>query len=141
MPPRVSNASRTWRNCAYFRDKMIAQRLSLNPFKLLHYDINTGELKTFWWYVQPANNLLETFPLTHLNSPAYCNTSIDICSWEDYQQLHDFRYPCCLCPAEAPEDSIKYTECHILRASKSSRQDTGKWIAVCAERACGYFGA
>ncbi|KZP32148.1 hypothetical protein FIBSPDRAFT_944702 [Athelia psychrophila] len=120
MAPSISIARRTRRNCAYFRDKMVAQTLSsLNPFKLLHYDVNTGNLKTFW-------------------CPAYCDTPIDICNWENYRQLHDFRYPCCLCPSEAPGDSMKYTECHILRTKQSSREDLGQWTAVCSERACGY---
>lgn len=37
---------------------------------------------------------------------------------------------------------MQYTECKVLLASKgsSSRRDTGKWIALCAERRCGYYG-
>ncbi|KZP19821.1 hypothetical protein FIBSPDRAFT_955088 [Athelia psychrophila] len=122
MPPALSLPSGTRRNWAYFRGKMTAQTLSLNPFKILHYDMRTGDLKIFW-------------------CPAYCGTSIDICNWDKYRKMHDFRYPCCFCPAEAPEDSMQYTECKVLLASKgsSSRRDTGKWIALCAERRCGYY--
>lgn len=38
---------------------------------------------------------------------------------------------------------MQYTECNILLANKSSssRRGAGKWIALCAERRCGYYGA
>ncbi|KZP09585.1 hypothetical protein FIBSPDRAFT_963878 [Athelia psychrophila] len=106
------------RSYAFFRGKITAQRLSICPGKILHYDAAIGDIVPW-------------------SCPSIYGVAVHPKYWGRYAADHDFKNPSCTCPAELPEGSIRYTECVVEQ--ELAGRNKGKWIARCAVRRCGYY--
>lgn len=58
--------------------------------------------------------------------------------WQEHRVTHEFRFPCCLCPARSFGGDGKYKETQVEKGVEGHY--AGKWVATCAQRSCPYFG-
>ncbi|KAG1851798.1 hypothetical protein C8R48DRAFT_676384 [Suillus tomentosus] len=81
---------------------------------VLHYHGQTGELATFQW------------PTTRFGHKIHPSR------FAAYREVHNFRYPCCLCAMGG-----RYVESSIFQRTRGVYQ--GQYVAECATSTCGYM--
>lgn len=124
------------------------------PALPLHYDTQTHALVEFPWYVTlsflESLGILKCSPRP-LALPRPCDPEsgerIPPSMLEEHQRTHHFWAPCCFCTFLG-EEGGRYTESVIgvvedARLASGEVQPecylNGQYVALCAERRCGYF--
>lgn len=120
---------------------------------ILHWSPNKKDLEVWFWCLIFLSHRRGT-PAHGFNRPTDSNRQrIAPSELEAHRRTHEFRSPCCLCAADGTHPSgfdSSYIESQIglvrthpdhLRQTEYGRYNlNGEYVAVCAQRRCGYLG-
>jgi hypothetical protein len=117
--------------------------------RALHFDPVSRTLVPWLWYVALILATIAKYILTsalyYYYRPVDENGArVPPSDLYQYRNTHDFRFPCCICPAsqQPPIDdqlqaAIQYKEARVFREQEGPY--SSEWVAVCVAGACEYF--